>query len=141
MIVEKVSLEQLIQECSSEDQRRMMIARIKFGMAITLADVINTLILDVQSLLSRKGASLRHEDKRSFKLLTNFLASAKAQSQKISDPLYQIGGSPFEDADFLYELLMTVVAHVGSNDALHASLLSKIKKSYKKKIHGLLPYD
>ena len=140
---EKILIADEIRKQQAADERiRWNRAGIKFTLAFTMADVINTLLMDVEEDLkiARPGMKLKHEDKKNFSLLLDYLNKAKTQAAIISQIIYKDQNADFAvaDSDYIYELLLTVIDKCGhrKTDDIQGLILDKIKKSYKSR----LPY-
>lgn len=117
-------------------------ASVEFTLAIALADVINTLLMDAESDIKKTDIQLRlkREDKQNFNRLRQLLQMGKAQSAKCSALMYndEAGTVAIEDADFIHELLLTCVNKSGGDMKISEMILEKIKKSYKSKLPFLI---
>lgn len=115
---------------------------IKYTLAFTMADVINTLLIDVEEDLkiAKPGKKLKHENKENFSRLRDYLNKAKTQAAKVAEIIYKDQYADFavSDSDYIYELLLTVIDKCGhrKTDNIRGLILDKIKKSYKSR----LPY-
>lgn len=131
---------------SAEDRICMNRAGIKFTLSFTLADVINTLLMDVIEDLKKaiSGMGLRHEDKKNFSLLIDYLEKAKTQAAIIAQIIYKDQHSDFAvaDSDYIYELLLTVIDKCGhrKTEDIQKFILKKIQKSYKSRLPYVFGY-
>lgn len=123
----------------SKEWKKMRVTNIKFGLAVVLGDVINTLMMDVDEALRGFQAELKHEDRRNFTMLKDAVTRCKTQAAKVADVIYQdeLVESAVQNSDFLLELVLTVTEHIGTDNRLMELMLNKIKKSYTRKFVGL----
>ena len=117
-------------------------ASIEFTLAITLADVINTLLMDAESDLKKSDPylCLKHEDKLNFNRLRQNLQIAKVQAAKCAELMYKDKAVSIavDDSDFIHELLLMCVNKSGGEKKTSEMILKKINKSYKSKLPFLI---
>lgn len=141
--MKKVSIYDEMQGAESlADKMRLHRAAIEFTLAVSLADVINTLMMDAESDIKKadKTLALRHEDKQNMSQLMRFIKLAKTQAAKCSILMYKDRnvGAAVEDSDFIYSLLLTIIDKSEGEKKITDSILNKIKKGYKSKLPFLI---
>ena len=137
---EKTSFKAMEEELKgSKEWKKMRVCNIKFGLAVVLGDVINSLMMDVDEALRGFQAELKHEDRRNFTMLKDAVTRCKTQAAKVADVIYKDAAveSAVENSDFLLELILTVTEHIGQDNRLMNLILNKIRKSYTRKFAGL----
>lgn len=81
------------------------------NLSTALADVIESLLIDVDSLSRFTGKDLRHEKKRNYTLLIQTAKRLKTLSKLVADDGYKISqvNEFCEDSDYLKDLLLKVI--------------------------------
>lgn len=120
-------------------------ASIEFTLAIALADVINTLLMDAESDLKKSDPylCLKREDKQNMNRLRQYLSMAKTQAEKCAELMYkdEAVSVAVDDSDFIYDLLLTCINKSGGDAKISEQILNKIRKSYKSKLPFLIKRD
>ena len=99
--------------------KRMEKATMCLNIAHCLADVIETLVMDSESILRPFGATFEKQDKYNFKLLTKSLQDARKSAKRCCIGLYRHEQADefSSDADWWYNVIRLIADRVG-DDAL-----------------------
>lgn len=102
---------------------------VKLSVANLLADVIDSLMKDVECLGSDLKLTYKHSEKRDFVLLLDAAKVLRTRA-KIMVRDSELGGMPdvfCDNAEFLEKLIMLVVKHVGASGEKENQLIDYIK--------------
>lgn len=97
--------------------RRIRKATLCLNIAYCLADVMESLVMDADSLLAVYGASLEREDKMNFKRLAKAMRDTRKCAQRCTEGLYrhQEADDFADDCDFWYNMVKLVSDRVGAD--------------------------
>lgn len=101
-----------------ELHKRVEKATLCLNLAHCLADVIETLVMDSESILRPFGATFEREDKLHFKRLTKALEDAQKCASRCCIGLYkheQVNDFA-EDCDWWYNIIRLITDRVGDDD-------------------------
>lgn len=86
------------------------------NLSTALADVIESLLIDIEYYSKLTGKDLRHEKKRNYTLLIQTAKRLKTLSKLVADDGYKISqvNEFCEDSDFIKDLLLKVI-HIKPN--------------------------
>ena len=100
-------------ELTNDERQKLTKCFIKYNLAVVLADVADTLMLDFESESNKFGKELKHEYKYKFSLMKQSAKSFKIRVKDIAREGYNIQSSDTfcEDSDWLCEMLqLTIVS-------------------------------
>ena len=78
-----------------------------------LADVTETLMMDVQSMMNKNGFELRHEAKRNFNTAIHNIRKLKNSVSGCSQTTQENFGN---DSDHMYEFIKLIIDRCGEDD-------------------------
>ena len=90
------------------------------NLSTALADVIESLLIDVEYHSRFTGNDLRHEKKRNYTLLIQTAKRLKTLSKLVADDGYKINqvNDFCEDSDFIKDLLLKII-HLNPNTVIN----------------------
>jgi hypothetical protein len=93
-------------------------------------DAAQTFFLDADSLLSRVGMGLKHEDKYLLKRALNNAKILKTQLAQLASVLYEIDENQFalEDSDYFYSLILLATDRIGSDSKVSERIIKYLNK-------------
>lgn len=89
-----------------------------------LADVVETLMLDTESMMRKQNCELRHEYKRNWNTALHSLRKIKSLS--INKTSNETQGDYGNDSDHLYEYIKLLIDRCGNNDRTMFDLYNKL---------------
>lgn len=100
-----------------ELHKRVKKATMCLNLANSLADVIETLVMDSECILRPIGATLERQDKMNFKRLTKALEEAQKCAQRCCIDLYKHEQADefAEDCDWWYNIIRLITDRVGDD--------------------------
>lgn len=96
---------------------------IHINLLFVLADVMDTLVLDLNQMLKKEGVTLKHETKRDFNAL---MKSVKNLRSTIKFGCQETRNDYANDSDRIYEYIKLLIDRVGTNDLLFYNLYQKL---------------
>ena len=94
------------------------------NLAYILADVVNTLLMDMEDEIGKFGVALSRQDKHNFKQMMMYIRGAKEWSEKCALPIYEIkdADNACYDSDWWHNLILLIDSRTG-DDARKSNLL------------------
>ena len=97
--------------------------------AYLLADVANSLMVDVEAILTSQAKEVKYGELKQFKTMLSDAKSLRERTRKVTKPLYEIKDySALDDSDWLLDIILLIVDRVGDNDDKAVRLRELIKE-------------
>lgn len=85
------------------------------NIAYILADVTNSIVVDLEAVLEKMAAKVNYGELKEFKKMLNDAKALKDRSKKIAKPIYELKEveSAVTDSDWMLEMVLLLVDRVG----------------------------
>lgn len=107
---------------TKEEQIRHL--AIRTNLLYVLADIAETLLMELERTFRRLGKTMRYDAKRDFNAAIRSIRRLKTDVNLCNDTRQEAFGN---DADILYALLLLIVDRVGADDFIAFKLYNYIK--------------
>lgn len=98
---------------------------IHINLLFLIADIVETLMMDVQSMMKSEETHLRQESKRNFNAM---LKAAKMLRKNVNQCSSETNNDYANDSDRMYEYIKLLIDRVGTDDTLFYNLYCDLKK-------------
>lgn len=97
--------------------------------AYILADVVNSVAVDLEGILQRMSANIHYGELKQFKKCLVAAQNLKAVSKKVSSPIYDIeeADSALNDSDWIQEIILLIIDRVGDNRDKSVQIIDFLK--------------
>ena len=99
------------------------------NIAYILADVTNSIVVDLEAILEKMAVKVNHGELKEFKKMLVEAKALKERSKKIAKPIYELKevDSAVTDSDWLLEMVLLLVDRVGDNPDKAEAVLNFLK--------------
>lgn len=122
-----------LNEIMSKDAKIIEKAFVYTSLAYSLAEVADTIMLDVESMLRNTGAGLSRDEKKKYKNVCRAGKTFKLWLSDLARVIYKIKSSneALENSDALYDIIMLIADRCGGDMNILSTIRAMIFNSFK----------